>query len=49
MYEYMTIQATPDYIEDRINERAKDGWRVVGYSCGAGEMIFVLLERQTPK
>jgi hypothetical protein len=52
MYEYKTVEASFRYIEERINEVAKDDWRVVGICPGSvtgkEATILALLERKRP-
>ncbi len=47
MYEYIEVNAQLNQMTVLVNEKAKEGWRVVGFSAGGtnGYQMFALLER----
>ncbi|MBZ5493514.1 MAG: DUF4177 domain-containing protein [Acidobacteriia bacterium] len=49
LFQYQTIEGRHDQITDAINEFAKDGWRVVGFTCVATTkpwLFVALLEKK---
>jgi histone acetyltransferase (RNA polymerase elongator complex component) len=55
MYDYMTVEVGVAHVEAQINQRAKDGWRVVGVcpitptKKKEGFRVLVVLEKQAGK